>query len=616
MVAFSISCCHLGNIQSMAWGCAHNFLPKNYSKLTVKHTYSYASSIGGEKNMSHLKISAAMDDNTSSISCSTTNNERPLANFHSSVWGDYFLSYTPQLTEISSQERVELEELKEKVRQMLIKTPDNSIQKLELIDTIQRLGVAYHFKNEIQTSIKNIFDASQQSENKDDNLCVVALRFRLMRQQRHYMSSDVFKKFTNKDGKFKETLTQDVQGLLSLYEAAHLRVHGEEILEQALSFTVTHLESMGSKLSNSLLKAQVSAALSQPIHTNLPRMTARKYISIYENIESHNNLDLLLKFAKLDFNIVQKVHQRELGELTRCWNDLVEQFSYARDRLVECHFYTVGIYFEPQYSRARELMTKVLAIYTIIDDTYDAFATYDELVPFTDAIATYGCDISAMDSIPPSLRPTYQALVDLDTQIEEKLSREGTLDRLYYAKIEMKKVARAYFKEAEWLNAGYIPKCDEYMKNANISTTSMMGATISLALMEEPITKETFEWMINEPLILQASSAINRLKGDCIGHNLERQRKHIASFIECYMKEFGGSKQDAYAEAQKKITNAWEDMNKDFLCSTHDEVPTFVLELVINIARVAYIFEENDFASAQGEFKDKINLLFVEPVNV
>nr|XP_033508466.1 germacrene C synthase-like isoform X2 [Nicotiana tomentosiformis] len=407
----------------------------------------------------------------------------------------------------------------------------------------------------------NIFDASQQSENEDDNLYVVALSFRQLREQRNYMSSDVFKKFTNKDGKFKETLTKDVQGLLSIYEAAHLRVHGEEILEQALSFTLTNLESMGPKFSNSSLKAQVSEALSQPIYTNLPRLGAKKYLCMYENKESHN--DLLLKFAKLDFNIVQKLHQRELGDLTRWWKDLVEQFPYARHRLVDCHFYTVEIYFEPQYSRAREMMSKVLTIYTVIDDTYDAYATYDELVPFTDAIDRCGCDISAIGSVPPSLKPTYQALADLYTQIEEK-----------------------FIKEA------------------------------SLVFMEESIAKETFEWMINEPLILRASSTINRLKGDCIGHNLEQQRKHIASFIECYMKEFGGSKQDAYAEAQKKITNAWKNMNTDFLCSTHDKVLTFVLELVINIARLAYIFKENDFASAQSEFKDKITLLFVEPVNV
>lgn len=135
------------------------------------------------------------------------------------------------------QERVELEELKEKVRQMLVEIPDNSTQKLKLIDTFQRLGVAYHFKNEIKTSIQIIFNASQQSENEDDNLYVVALSFRQLREQ------------------------------------------------------------------------------SQPIYTNLPRLGAKKYLCMYENKESHN--DLLLKFAILDFNIVQKLHQRELGDLTR-----------------------------------------------------------------------------------------------------------------------------------------------------------------------------------------------------------------------------------------------------------------------------------------------------------
>jgi len=124
----------------------------------------------------------------------------------------------------------------------------------------------------------------------------------------------VFKKFTDHDGKFKKNLTKDVRGLLSLYEATHLRVHDEEILEEALTFTITHLESMVPKLSNSL-KAHVSEALSQPIHTNLPRLLARKYIGMYEKIELCN--DLLLKFAKLDFNILQKLHQGELGELTR-----------------------------------------------------------------------------------------------------------------------------------------------------------------------------------------------------------------------------------------------------------------------------------------------------------
>uniref|UniRef100_M1BUD1 Caryophyllene/alpha-humulene synthase n=1 Tax=Solanum tuberosum TaxID=4113 RepID=M1BUD1_SOLTU len=468
---------------------------------------------------------------------------RPLANYHSSVWGDYFLSYTPQLTEISSQEKLELEELKEKVRQMLVETPDKSIQKLVLIDTIQRLGVAYHFDNEIKTSIQNIFDEFEQNKNEDENnLYVVALRFRLVRGQRHYMSSDVFKKFTNDDGKFKETLTNDVLGLLSLYEASHLREHEEEILEEALCFTVFHLETVDPKLENSL-KAQVNEALIQPIHTNVPRVVARKYICIYENIESHD--DLLLKFAKLDFHILQKMHQRELSELTRWWKDLdyENNYPYARDKLVECYFWATGVYFGPQYKRARRTLTKLIVIITITDDLYDAYATYDELVPYTDAVER--CDISAMDLISSYMRPLYQVLLDYFDEMEEELTKDGKAHYVYYAKIEMNKWIKSYLKEAEWLKDDIIPKCEEYKRNATITISNQMILIACLIVAGEFISNETFEWMINESLVSPASSLINRLKDDIIGHEHEQQREHGASFIECYMKEYRAPKQEA-----------------------------------------------------------------------
>ncbi|KAG5601155.1 hypothetical protein H5410_032525, partial [Solanum commersonii] len=75
-----------------------------------------------------------------------------------------------RLNEISTQEKVEVDELKEIIRKTLVETPESSTEKLVLIDTIQRLGVAYHFDNEIEISIQNIFDSQLQSENNDDNL--------------------------------------------------------------------------------------------------------------------------------------------------------------------------------------------------------------------------------------------------------------------------------------------------------------------------------------------------------------------------------------------------------------------------------------------------------------
>ncbi|XP_049345383.1 sesquiterpene synthase 9-like [Solanum verrucosum] len=521
---------------------------------------------------------------------------RPLANYHPTVWGYHFLSYTPEIT---NQEKVEVDEYKETTRKMLVEAPEGSEQKLVLIDTMQRLGVAYHFDNEIETSIQNIFDASQQN---DDNLYIVSLRFRLVRQQGHYMSSDVFKQFTEQDGKFKETLSNDVKGLLSLYEASHLRVRDEEILEEALTFTTTHLKSIVSNLSNNSLKVEVTEALSQPIRMTLARMGARKYISIYEINDAHNYL--LLKFAKLDFNMLQKFHQRELSELTRWWKDLdfANKYPYARDRLVECYFWILGVYFEPKYSRARKMMTKVLKMTSIIDDTFDAYATFDELVTFNDAIQRW--DANATDSIPPYMRPDYQALLDIYSEMEQVLSKDGKLDRVYYAKYEMKKLVRAYFKEAQWLNdANYIPKYEEHMENSLVSAAYMMASTTSLIGMEEFISRDTFEWLMNEPLIVRASSLISRAMDDIVGHEDEQERGHVASIIECYMKGVWSFKARDYIKFQKEVTNAWKDINKELFRPT--EVPMFVLERVLNFARVIDTLykEEDGYTNAKGKLK-------------
>ena len=99
-----------------------------------------------------------------------------------------------------------------------------------------------------------------------------------------------------------------------MYEATHLRVHGENILDEALAFTTSHLESVAKQVCSPLAE-QVKHALVQPIHKGLERLEARHYIPIYQGESSHN--EALLTFAKLDFNGLQKLHQKELGDISR-----------------------------------------------------------------------------------------------------------------------------------------------------------------------------------------------------------------------------------------------------------------------------------------------------------
>lgn len=67
---------------------------------------------------------------------------------------------------------------------MLAQTPNDSTLKIDLIDAIQRLGFGYHFEEEIDGFLRKIRDSYEMLSSKgEDDVRVLALRFRLLRQQ-------------------------------------------------------------------------------------------------------------------------------------------------------------------------------------------------------------------------------------------------------------------------------------------------------------------------------------------------------------------------------------------------------------------------------------------------
>lgn len=118
------------------------------------------------------------------------------------------------------------------------------------------------------------------------------------------------------NGKFLESLLSDARGVLSLYEASYMRVQGEYILEEAFDFTSKHLKKLAIATHSSPSFAyEVLCALKRPIRKALPRLKTREYMLIYEQHPLHD--PTLLSFSKLDFNILQKLHQKELSAIAR-----------------------------------------------------------------------------------------------------------------------------------------------------------------------------------------------------------------------------------------------------------------------------------------------------------
>ena len=108
-------------------------------------------------------------------------------------------------------------------------------------------------------------------------------------------------------------LSHDVKGLLSLYQASYLSFEGENTLDIARAFAANHLKSLDA--SKSSFAQEIAYAMELPSHWRPPRLEARRCIDIYTKEGGTNST--LLRFAKLDFNMVQNRHQTELVKVAR-----------------------------------------------------------------------------------------------------------------------------------------------------------------------------------------------------------------------------------------------------------------------------------------------------------
>ncbi|XP_042518576.1 (-)-germacrene D synthase-like [Macadamia integrifolia] len=545
---------------------------------------------------------------------------RNTANFHPSIWGDHFISNPPSDMMNRAYSLEQVEDLKKEVRRMLVVDANEFLnKKLSLIDLLQRLGVAYHFEGEMEKALEQIYNASDYGFDDDDNynLYTVALQFRLLRQQGYNVPCDVFNRFKSSDGKFKEDLINDVRGLLCLYEATHLRVHGEDILDEALDFTTTRLKYVfvtDDLKPHHPLATQVMHALRQPLHKVFPaRVEARRYISVYQEDNTKN--EYVLKLAKLDFNLLQSIYLQELSQLSIWWKELgiAQKLPYARDRMVECYFLMLGLYFEPHYALARKIVTKTSALLTIVDDTYDAYGNLQELQLFTDAIESW--DLGSIDQLPEYMKVLYSALLYVYSETEEELKKEGRSYRVNYAKEVMKAQVRSYLKEAKWFNKGYIPTFEEYMQNASKSSAVTMVILNSLLGMGDVVTKEVLDWVMNERnKLLNASSLITRLMDDMVTNKAEQERGHVCSAIECYIKQYGVSEQEVHDEFSRRVVDAWKDINEECLKPT--DVPMPVLLRCVNLTRIVdTIYKDKDsFTLAHEVLKEPITSLLFDPI--
>ncbi|KAK6119786.1 hypothetical protein DH2020_046469 [Rehmannia glutinosa] len=481
----------------------------------------------------------------------------PILSYSQSMFDDTFTSLSLDLQE--QENYVELiETLKVEARSMLMAKGNTIRDKLVLIDTLERLGVAYHFDQDIEEQLEEIIKFQFEDEDQDYDLFIVALQFRLFRQHHHHVSCSIFDKFKGEDNKFIETIHTDAKGLLSLYEATHLRIHGEQVLEDALTFTKHHLNRMVQQLEPPL-QDQVKRALEQPLH--------REYV------------------------------QKDLCLLSRWWNEVSPSLSYARNRVVEAYLWGTAYHFEPQYSYVRVAVAKSIQMLTVVDDTYDNYATLEETDLFTKILERWNID--EIDQLPDYMQILYNFILRIYDDYEREAAEEGKLFIVPYAKETLKEICKAYNKGLKWFMGQQIPSFEEYIVNSEITSCIYVISSWTIMGMKSAVSKEIIDWLMSQPKIIIASAKVCRHLDDLSSFERESRQGQILTGVDLYMKQHGVSMQETADKFVELIEEAWKDLNTEWMSKT--SIPKDLVEQVLGYARAAEVFHRSaDFTHSLG----------------
>jgi hypothetical protein len=130
-----------------------------------------------------------------------------------------------------------------------------------------------------------------------------------------WFGTDVFNNFKDKEGKFNKELAEDINGLMALYEASQLSIEGEDILDEAGNFSELLLNARVRHLDDDNQVRAVGSTLRHPYHKSLSRFMVKNFLGNFE--ETNGWLKDLQQLAKMDFNMVQSMHQKEIVQVSK-----------------------------------------------------------------------------------------------------------------------------------------------------------------------------------------------------------------------------------------------------------------------------------------------------------
>ncbi|KAL5054417.1 hypothetical protein RYX36_035099 [Vicia faba] len=440
---------------------------------------------------------------------------------------------------------------------------ENSLKGLYMVDAMQQLNIDYHFQEEIEAFL------TREHASPHRDLHETALGFRLLRQQGHFVPSEVFNKFKNKKEKFNPKLGENIKGLIDLFEASHLSMEGEDILDEAEEFSRKILNEKLAQLDNHEA-IFVRRTLEYPSHKNLPLFNARNFYGhLYGTDVWFGSLQ---EFEKIDFSLRQRLYHQEIAQISKWWKDLglANELPFARNQPLKWYIWSLASLKDPTLSEERIEITKPISLVYIIDDIFDTYGTLDELTLFTEAVSRWNPD-TAMEKLPNYMKTCFKVLYDQTNEISLKIYEKHAWDPKDSLRNAWESLCKAFLVEAKWFASGKLPSAEEYLKNGIVSCGVHVVLVHLFFILGKGLTKQNIDKLDTIPPIMTSLATILRLWDDLGDAEDENQQGNDGSYVSCLMMEQPEyyCRRKARDEVMSKICNAWKSLNKECLFDSH-----------------------------------------------
>lgn len=505
--------------------------------------------------------------------------------------------------------------------------------RLYMIDSLERMGINHHFKEEIRSVLDETYRYWLQGEENiflDPTTCAMA--FRLLRLNGYDVSSDPFYQYS--EDKFSNSLKgylKDVSAVLELYRASQFIIHPDEsILVKQRSWTRRLLKQDSSpyQLYADKLRIyvdnEVNDILNFPHHANLERLLNRRSVEHYNADEtrilktSYRSCNLanqeILKLAVEDFNLCQSIHNKELKQLAR-WivTSRLDKLEFARQKLAYCYFSSAATLFSPELSDARISWAKNGVLTTVVDDFFDVGSSEEEQVNLIQLVEKWDVDVDTV-CCSEAVKIIFSAVRSTICEIGEKsVERQGRNVKDNVIKIWLN-LMKSMYTEAEWLRTKTIPTIDDYMQNAYVSFALGPIVLPALYLVEPKLSDDVAE---NQELdcLFKTMSTCGRLLNDI--HSFKRESEEgKLNAVSLHMVHGNGVV--TAEDAVNKMKGVIEDKRRELLRLVLQEkgslVPRDCKDLFWKMMKVLNLFYIKDDGFTSNEMHSTVNAVIKEPI--